>query len=203
MNRIIWLILIIFGIAWTAGCGGGGGGGGDGTTTATVTGRVVVFGTTTPISGATILSEGKTATADNAGNFTLPGLTTGSGTVTARENGYEDAVLAVTLVAGANALGDIGLSTSNPPPAPYTISGKVTIQGSADASGVVVEAVKGGTSEKMTTGSNGAFFLLVPPGTYTLTAAKTGYTASLPSIQVTVTDPNHPVKDRNFTLVKN
>jgi len=128
----------------------------------------------------------------------------GETTVTVSASGYETVVLNVSLQAGNNDLQDIGLSTSNPPPPPYTISGHVTIQGQVDNNEVTVKAENASSSDLKKLGiSGGDYYLLVPPGAYTVTATKAGYTSDPPSKGVTVTDPNQPVRNINFTLTKN
>ncbi len=90
--------------------------------------------------------------------------------------------------------------TINPPPTTYSISGRVTYNGSG-LSGVTV-SLTGAASSSRTTDSNGNYtFLGLQNGTYTITPSKEGYSFSPTSLQVTVSGANVTGKDFTATQI--
>jgi hypothetical protein len=85
------------------------------------------------------------------------------------------------------------------PPATYSISGRVTLNGSG-LSGVTM-TLTGTGSTTTTTGSDGTYtFTGAQNGSYTLTASKTGYSFTPSSIPVTVNNAN--VTGQDFTATQ-
>jgi hypothetical protein len=151
---------------------------------ATVTGRVVtqVNGQAQPVGNANVVIAGQHTVTATDGTFTLNNLPVGLGTVNGifgkiTATGFDDKlitadILRFPLTAGSNPLGDIlmGLPIGNVPPPPYTITGTVTVKGTATAGIEVALAANGVTLGTTTTDSNGHYFFWVVPSTYTLTA---------------------------------
>jgi PKD repeat protein len=83
------------------------------------------------------------------------------------------------------------ISVSTPPPVKYSISGRVANSANNAISGVTISD---GAGHSATTNSNGNYTLSgLAAGTYTLTAAKSGYTFAPASLQTTV-PPNATAK---------
>lgn len=87
------------------GCGGGGGG----PAPANLTGRILLLSSGSPISGATVMVGGSTATTTVDGMFTLNGISSTSTQVTIKATGVKDLVqnLPVLTPNATNDLGDI------------------------------------------------------------------------------------------------
>ncbi len=77
---------------------------------ASLSGRVVEAGNSASVSGAVIIVQGRTFTADADGSFTITGLASGPTTVRIERWGYEAATRQVNLVSGSNALGTVSLA---------------------------------------------------------------------------------------------
>lgn len=151
------------------------------------------------LAGARVVLDDGTATRETttgaAGGFSFTGVQPGAYTVRASLSGYRGASTAVP-VADAN-VGGIVL-VLRPIPAGYDVSGRVedAADGSALA-GAVLEIADAGLLA--TTDASGAFtFRLVPPGTWTMAVAATGYAAQ--TAEVTVT--NAPVTGVRVALAK-
>ncbi|MEN6521239.1 MAG: carboxypeptidase regulatory-like domain-containing protein [Armatimonadota bacterium] len=182
-----------------AGCGGGGGGGG-----ATLTGKVVDGSTDEALSGVRVALGGSSTTTGSDGKFTLTGLSTGSGTLTAQLDDYEISSVSVTITAGSNTLSDTvkmaPLSGDPPDVTPRTLEGTITLTGESNASGVTVTLLSGTTTyEQKTTSSDGKYYFWAPSGTYKVRAAKSGFVTKEQS--VTISDLTKVVTV-NITLAK-
>ncbi len=168
--------------------------------TATVTGHVVTQDTNQSVGNATVTIEAEQTKTDTNGRFSLTGLPVDLvsdannpvGKVTA--SGFADVLLRFTLTTGTNDLGDIALpllvSPTTPLP-PYTITGKVTVQNTPAANITVTIASGGTTLGTTTTDSGGNYFFWVVPGTYTITAARSG--SQNQQVNVTLTRLDTPV----------
>lgn len=153
----------------------------EGTRRVTVTGRVFDIETQAPVAGAVVGDDesARTTTTDEMGNYSLDDVLVGSRTFRANADGYDPAFVTRLILADPPAV-DIGMSRAvgDPPPAPGTISGTVTVVGAEDSSGVDVFARDGTSGDviaRMTTGPGGGFAFLVPPGSYRISALKAGY----------------------------
>ena len=154
---------------------------------ATVTGRVVksTGGIVTPVGGATVTIANATTLSKTDGTFTLSNLPVGLGgnpgvvgKISAA--GFEDKALTADnlqfpLAAGANPIGDqiIALSSGsslNPPTAPYTIKGVVTVGGLPTANVSITLATGGISLGSTTTDATGTYTFWVVPATYQITA---------------------------------
>ena len=87
----------------------------------------------------------------------------------------------------------------DPPQSPGNIRGKVTLEGTTNASGAVVKLLytSGSLYESRTTPSSGEYSIWAPIGTYKLRVEKSGYIAS--EQQVSITDLS-TVRTVNVTL---
>ena len=126
--------------------------------------------TSNRVSGATVrLNTGQTTTTDSQGNysFTLPA---GTYTVTASRTGYTTASLSRTVTSGNTVWGSINLTRVNP----GTLRGVIYHSGNTNnrVSGATVRLNTGQTT---TTDWNGNYVFSVAPGTYTVTASRSGY----------------------------
>ena len=142
-----------------------------------------------PVANARVTLSGARAVTGVGGNFTLSGLPVGLGSLPGAllgdiiATGFEKKLifsetLGPPLLPNTNNVGDITIATpvgSTPPP-PYTITGKVTVQGVA-SSGVMVSLKAGATNlGSTTTDAAGNYYFWVVPDTYTITATKSGFT---------------------------
>jgi len=183
-NCVAVAVIAAVAAAVLAGCGGGGGG-------ATLSGRVIDGGTGEVLQGVRVALGASSAFSGTDGRFTLAGLSTGSGLLTAQLVGYEIRTVPVTIHAGANALPDdvkMAPVSGNPPgEPPRTIQGTITLIGESNASGVTVTLLAGAAQvDQMTTASDGKYYFWAPGGAYTVRAAKAGFVTQ--EGQVTVAD---------------
>lgn len=159
---------------------------------ATVNGRVVtqVNGVNQPVANARVTLSGARTVTGVGGTFTLTGLPVGLGSLPGAllgeivATGFEkkpifSETLGPPLLPNNNNVGDITIAApvgSTPPP-PFTLTGKVTLQGGV-GTGVTVSLKAGATDlGSTTTDASGNYFFWVVPDTYTITASKTGFTS--------------------------
>ena len=161
-------------------------------------GQVTTEGTGLP--GATVTLGGAaslTRTTDASGNYEFSVLANGSYTLTATKAGYtiSPASRSVT-VNGASVTGQDFAATL----IPFFISGQVTTSGTG-LSGVTV-TLGGAGSSTTTTDANGNYaFSGLANGSYTLTAAKAGFTISPASRSVTVNEASVTGQDFAATWI--
>lgn len=127
-----------------------------------------------PLSGALVVTNtgGYSATTDGNGNYTIPNVLPGTYDVTASKNGYQPITAAAQIVTGAQTT----TVNFNLPLPTGTISGSVLDNLGGPISGVTVQTNTGGYTA--TTDSNGNYTLSnVTPGTYNVTASKSGWTS--------------------------
>ncbi len=164
-------------------------------TTYSISGTVTLNGS--GLSGVTVTAGSASATTNGAGAYTLTGLANGTYTVTPGLSGYTFTPASSSeTVNGANLSGVNFTATANPP-ATYSISGTVTLNGSG-LYGVTVTA----GSASATTNSAGAYTLTgLANGTYTVTPSLSGYTFTPASASETVNGAN--ISGVNFTAATN
>jgi hypothetical protein len=147
----------------------------------------------TGVNATVTLSGGASATtmADGSGNFSFPGLSNGSYTVTPTKAGYTFTPSSATAtVSGANVT---GLSFTAAAIPTYSISGNVSAAG---ANATVT--LTGSASGTISADSSGNFtFTGLPNGGYNVTPTKAGYTFTPASASSTVNGAN--VTGANFT----
>ena len=164
-------------------------------------GFVYADGTTTPISGATVTATGgATATTGADGSYNIT-LAAGSYTLTAEKTGYESTTQSVTITNGQKTTTNFNLiqedeeDTETPvEPTDGTVEGYVYITGTTTPINEATIQIQGGASA--TTDSTGYYSLSLSPGTYTLTASKSGYTTDTK----TITAATGQVTTRDFSL---
>jgi len=143
-------------------------------TTGTLSGTVTDSATSAAISGATVTIVGGASTTTNASGFyQFTNVTPNTYSVTAAKTGYNTGTNSgVVVTAGTTTTSNFALVAV--PPTTGTLQGTVTDSStSAVISGATVTIV-GGTST--TTNASGFYqFTNVTTGTYSVTAAKTGY----------------------------
>ncbi len=160
----------------------------------TISGKVTNFSSGSPISGATVTADGKTATTDNSGNYSIT-IAPGTYNVTASAAGYENiTVTNVTVTANTTNAQDFELVPSIIIPGNGTITGKVTdAVSNSPISGATVKA----NGMMATTNANGNYSITVAPGTYTVTATMSGFQTGTASVVVTANN----VTTQNFALM--
>jgi len=143
-------------------------------TTGTISGTVTDGTTNAAINGATVTIVGGASTTTNAsGAYSFSNVTPGTYSLTASASGYNSATNSgVSVTAGATTTSNFAMVAL--PPTTGTIAGTVTDGTTTTAiSGATVTLVGGAST---TTNASGAYsFSNVSPGTYNVTAAKTGY----------------------------
>jgi thermitase len=156
-----------------------------------ITGTVTSAQDGSPVVGATVTDGARVATTDATGEYTIASVPPGTYQVTAGKSGYHSSSLAVTVLSGGTAVANFPLSE-------VIVPGSVTgsVRDAEDASVIVGAIVTDGT-RTTTTDATGKYTIAnVPPGTYQVTASKSGYHSS--SLTVSVLSGNTAVA--NFSL---
>jgi len=163
-----------------------------------ISGQVTDATTGTAIGGAivsyTVTGTTVSATTNGNGNYNLTNVPPGTYTLTASAAGYISQSQAVTVVTNATTSQNFSLVIL-----PGAIAGAVKdSQTGAGIGGASVSYTAGGITTNATADAGGNYNLPnVPPGTYTVTAAATGYgNQSLP-----VTVASNATTTQNFSLV--
>jgi len=144
----------------------------------TIIGTVTDGRTAAPLSGATVSYSGGTATTDSAGHYTLSNVVEGTYSLTGSATAYISKTASVTVGPGASVTQNFALTQ----PA-GAIAGTVSEAGTGKALGGATVSYSGGSA---TADANGQYTLAnVPVGTYTVTAAASGYTSQSQSVTVT------------------
>lgn len=162
----------------------------NGSITYNILGNVTSNGT--PLPGVTVSANSSSATTDANGDYTIPGLTNGTYTVTPSKSGYS--FMPTTLIATINGSSAAGKNFTAAPtiPGSYSIAGNITSLG-VGISGVTVSTSGGST----TTDANGNYTISnLQSGSYTVTPSKTGYTFTPANLPVTL---NGNVTGKNYT----
>ncbi|MCX6378062.1 MAG: hypothetical protein NT023_01070, partial [Armatimonadetes bacterium] len=147
--------------------------------TANIGGRVVtqVNSVSQAVAGAKITVSGVKATSNVNGTFSMTGLPVGLGSL-------PGALLGDVRAAGFIISAPVG---STPLP-PFAVTGKVTVQGVAQA-GITVNLKAGVTNlGSITSDSGGNYFFWVVPDTYTITASKSGFASKQVTVKLNRTD---------------
>jgi len=175
----------------------------EGTRRVTVTGQVFDVETREPVAGVAVSQDEGDASGvtDETGAFALENVLVGQRTFRANAEGYDPAFVTVLILADPPPLSiGIAKASGEPPSPPGTIAGKVTVQGAETNAGVslVLRDRFDAIVARATTGETGGFGFLVLPGTYTLTAALTGYAQAQVEVTYAFGDP---VTDLELVLV--
>jgi hypothetical protein len=165
-------------------------------TTGTLQGTVTDASTSAAISGATVTIVGGASTTTNASGFyQFTSVAAGTYSVTAAKTGYNTGTnTGVTVTASATTTSNFALTAVAPTTG--TLQGTVTDATTAAAINGATVTIVGGAST--TTNASGFYqFTNVTPGTYSVTAAKTGYSTGT-NTGVSVTAGNTTTS--NFAL---
>lgn len=165
-----------------------------------ISGQVINAETLEPIGGAKVTLGGKQTVSDAEGKFNIPDAPTGQQTLKAEHPAF--LTFSETLLINGDPLTIFLFPPGSLPSLPFTISGKVTLQGETNHSGVRIEVrqkVSGAIVDVTTTDTEGKYALWIPPGTYLVRASKDGFA----EVEREVTVPKGvAVADVNFTLVR-
>jgi len=133
-----------------------------------ITGTVTSAKDGSAIVGATVTDGTRTTTTDAAGRYTIANVPPGSHQVTASKSGYYGASLTVAVVSGGSAVANFFLSEI-----PGAITGTATsANGGSALAGVTVSD---GTRTTTADAAGKYTIANVPPGSYQVTASKSGY----------------------------
>jgi len=135
-----------------------------------VRGVVVDVATQLPIEGAQVqLGDQQTITGSD-GTFTIEDVPVGEKDLTVTAEGYEKYQDTVKVLPGMGVVRvEMVESAPEPPGPPHNVTGTVEIRNRPDSSGAVVSAYNlqlGQVMDQYTTGADGRYYLLVPPGDY-------------------------------------
>ena len=144
-----------------------------------ITGSVTDAKDGSPIAGATVSDGTTTALTDGAGTYSINDVPAGSYQVVGSKVGYQSSSLTVTVLSGPTAIANLALSQ-------IIVTGNITgsVTDAKDASPMVGATVSDGT-RTATTDATGTYSIAnVPPGTYQVTASKSGYQSSSLTLSV-------------------
>jgi len=148
-------------------------------TPARISGTVINSETSEPVVNATVILGDKRATTNEKGEFSIPDAPTGQQTL--RVEHPQFLTFNENLLINGDPLVVFLFAPGSLPSLPFTISGKVTLQGETNHSGVRVEArrkVDGVVVDVATTTIEGDYALWVPPGTYLVKASVEGFNSA-------------------------
>lgn len=154
-------------------------------TPARISGQVLNGETLEPVVNATVKLGDKQTTTDGNGNFSIPDAPTG--TQTLRVEHPQFLTFNETLLVNGDPLTVFLFAPGSLPSLPFTISGKVTLQGETNHSGVRVEARRkrdGVVVDVAITTVEGNYVLWVPPGTYLVRASREGFVSAEREVMV-------------------
>lgn len=166
-------------------------------TTGTLSGTVTDSSTSQPIAGATVQAGESSTTTDAAGAYSLTDLAPGSYSVTASKAGYTPVTHSgVAVTAGETTTRNFSLT---PVPTTGTISG--TVRDSSNNQPISGATVAIDQTHTTTTDAQGGYSLTaVPPGSYSVTASRSGYSPVTHS-GVSVTAGQTTTRDFSLTPV--
>jgi hypothetical protein len=149
----------------------------------TVQGRVIDLITRDPIKEASVEIGSQAAVSTRAdGSFEVVEVPVGEQLVKVTAENYDPFSRTVSVLPGmADLQIELAPTESEPPPAPATITGTVTLRNQPDNSGATVEALDAKTSQVIAatvTDADGYYGLFVPPGRYEIKVSFQGATIS-------------------------
>ncbi|NNJ13541.1 hypothetical protein EKD04_024765 [Chloroflexales bacterium ZM16-3] len=146
----------------------------------------------TGMAGATVSDGTRSATTASDGSYTLSNVPMGNYTLTPSKSGYSFSPTTRSVTVSGNLSGQDFTGTL----ITYSVGGQVTLNGSGFAGVVVSDGTR-----STTTDSAGNYTLSnVPPGSYTLTPTKSGYSFSPTTRSITVSG-NSSGQDFTGTLI--
>jgi hypothetical protein len=135
-----------------------------------VHGTVVDLATQQPIVGASVKLADQSTTTNSAGAFKFTDMPVGPADLVVTAAGYDEYAQTLSLLPAMGALRiEMTVASPNPPPPPHNLTGTVTVHNRPDNSGALVSAYNlraGIVMAAYTTGADGVYYLLVPPGDY-------------------------------------
>jgi thermitase len=123
-----------------------------------------------PAVGATVSDGSRTALTDALGSYTIDNVPPGSYQVVASKDCYQSSLLTVTVLSGSTTVANFSLSQ-------IILTGSIigSVTDAKDGSAIVGVTVTDGTRTTTTDASGKYTIANVPPGTYQVTASKSGY----------------------------
>ena len=165
-----------------------------------LSGSVFKSETLEPVANATVRVGDKQGTTDGNGNFVIADAPTGL-QVPVQVQPPDTTLQPLTenlTINGEPLLLFLGTAGSQLPPFPFTVAGKVTLEGETNHSGVRVEAIRDGSVvDAAITDVDGRYQMWLPPGTYTLRANRDGFQTVTQTVRLVA---GMAVRDVNFTL---
>lgn len=153
-----------------------------------------------PIQSATVSAGEVQATTNASGSYSLQ-VSAGTHVVTAQKDGYSTTTSPELTVDYGENLTNVNLQMS---PNVATVSGQVASYG-VGVIGATVTATPSGPGDpvSLTTGTGGTYSFGLNPGSYTLTASKSGFIVLEPTQYELSLQPGATVSNRNFSIVPN
>lgn len=153
-----------------------------------------------PVSQATVTGGGATVLSNSSGAFSLS-VPAGSHTLTVSRSGYSTETSGPWTVNWGETLTGIVATLA---PNVATVSGVVAYGGTGIINATVTATpATGGTPVQVVTASGGSYSLGLIPGTYTITANKTGFSVLSPTSLSLTLQPGSVSTGRNFALQPN
>lgn len=123
-----------------------------------------------------------------SGFYQLSGVSVGLQTFSFSAPGFLTATFSLQIT-GSQGQVNVVLFRSgvNPPTAPFTVRGRITVQGATDSGGVTVSALEQPGNiirDTMATGADGRYTLFIPEGNYLIRAEKPGFATVTRSVTV-------------------
>ncbi|MFN8209062.1 MAG: carboxypeptidase-like regulatory domain-containing protein [Bacteroidales bacterium] len=139
--------------------------------------------TSDPVGGVLVTSsDGKTATTNSSGEYSIAGITEASVTLTPTKTGYTFDPVSITLTMDKDYTGQNFVAT--PPATTYSVSGTVQTSTATAVEGVLITSSDGSTA---TTNASGEYSITgITEASITLTPSKTNYTFEPVSITLTM-----------------
>ena len=136
------------------------------------------------LAGATVTVGSQTVTTAADGLYQFA-LNPGSYTATVTRSGFSTNTVTRTVTSGTQVWGSMEINTIS---STGTLSGKIFAfnpANAADQSVAISGAVVTGGTQSVTTAANGTYSFTLPPGTYMVSAAKSGYLTNTATLAVT------------------
>ena len=154
----------------------------------------------TPVSAASVVGGGSSTTTNTSGLFTLS-VPAGTHTLTVSKTGYSTVSSGPWTVNWGETLSGVVATVS---PNVASVSGTVAYGGSGIIGATVTATPStGDTPVQVTTGTGGTYSLGLVPGTYTITASKSGFTVLAPTSVTLTLQPGAVTTGRNFSMQPN
>ena len=174
----------------------------SGETTVPVSGRVVNVATQQPIVGATVrIGDLPIVETDVQGQFTIPQVLVGQQELMVKASGFDYYRQKIQVATGMSPMRvQMNEAGDQPPPAPYTISGTVTLLGAPEGARAQVEVfdtIAGVVATETVTDTDGGYGAFVLPGEYQITVS---YERHSISRTVILGGGGQKLEDINFTL---